>query len=727
MSAVDPGRLRKIDWSSLMTGEASHAESPLCAALALTHEAVQIWDSAGRLVMENPASEAIFGPAEAHTTLHQQLYCDCLQENGCAFEPEQLPVGRVLATHAPVNDLIMTIRPGEDDTRWLKVGGEPITNAENDLIGVVITATDITDFIEHRQRLEHLASYDPLTQLPNRLLLAERMRISLARARRSQEMVAFCMLDLDGFKAVNDSLGHHAGDELLREVAIRLEESIRGDDTVARIGGDEFAMLLGSLHKVSECEQTLTRVLTRLGQPYQIAGQTVRIGASAGVALFPSDGNQPDQLLDHADTALYQAKQAGKGRFQFFDRKLDMRLQANRGLLRKIETAIRERQFVLHYQPIVDCEHGVVEGAEALIRWHHPILGVLAPLEFLPLIDQDDLSIDVGQWVFGEALRQLAAWHAAGLKLRLSVNVFSRHLSQPGFTDWLAGQLAAYPPELTGWFVLEIAEAAVMADITACAETLHECQRLGVRVTLDNFGIGYASLPHLKRLTSDNLKIDQSLVQNMLAAADDLAIVGGIIGFAAPFGCQVAAEGAETIEHLLTLLELGCPHIQGYSLARPMPPEKFEAWLHAFQPDPLWRLSTMSRPTRDHFELLIAEANFRAWISRAIQLCKQSRYVDSLSDDRECPFGAWLHHPGTLRFRKYDEFLEIERRHPRIHQLVSQLGADCLAERVAQATTDEEQLLEEQFHMLKLLKEMRARLNRAPRPRLIPAMKEKNP
>lgn len=715
MNRLAHSALPTMDWAGLLADHASAAQAPLCAALALASEAIQIWDADGSLVLANPASDRLFGPGEKGQTGHDRLYGDCLMENGTPFPPDALPVARILATGEPLQDVMVTMRPSEDDTRWLKLGGQAIRDSDGRLIGAIVTATDITDFIEHRQRLEHLASYDALTQLPNRILLAERARISLARARRNNETVAVCMLDLDGFKGVNDTLGHKAGDELLREVAIRLRESIRGDDTVARIGGDEFALLLCGIHKLSEGEQTLTRLLARIGQPYQLAGQTVKISASAGVALYPGDGSDPDQLLSRADSALYQAKQAGKNRFHFFDRKLDMRLQANRGLLRKIETAIREQQFVLHYQPIVNCREGRVEGVEALIRWQHPVLGLLAPLEFLPLIDQDDLGVAVGEWVVGEALRQLHAWHEKGLRLTLAVNLFARHLLQPDFADWLAARLAEQPAELAPYLTIEVAESATVADISAMAAVLHQCAKLGIGITLDNFGVGYASLLHLRRLMMHTIKIDQSFIQNMLNSPEDLAIVGGVVGFAAPFGCRVTAEGAETIEHLLTLLELGCNVIQGYSLARPMAPDKLEAWLRGFQPDPLWHLASTARPSRDHFELLLAEANFRAWFAHAVDQCKQKRYIDSLSDEHHCPLGKWLARPETRRFRKFDEFRQLERLHALVHSRFRQFGSDHLTGRLDRAKADEETLLEEELRILMLLKNLRGRLGREPR------------
>ena len=485
---------KSLDWSALLADRGGRGWAEFRAALALAREAIQIWDVEGRLVLANPSSEAILGHAEARLQTQDMIYGDCLRENGSPFLPEDLPVARLLESGRPVDDLMMMRRLADDNIRWLRVGGQSITDAQGRLMGVAITATDVTGLIEHRQRLEYLASYDALTQLPNRLLLAERIRVSLARGRRLNEMVAVCMLDLDGFKPVNDSLGHKAGDELLREVAVRLQESIRGDDTVARVGGDEFAILLCGIHKISECEQTLTRLLVRVGEPYQINGHAVRVGASAGVALFPGDGNEPDQLLGYADAALYQAKEAGKNRFQFFDRKLDMRLQANRGLLRKIENAIKEDQFVLYYQPIVNCRIGQVEEVEALIRWRHPILGLLAPSEFLPLIDQDDLGIALGEWIIDESLRQLDAWRQVGTDIRVSINIAPRHLHQPDFGDRLEAKLAEYPAAVRQRLLIEFPESAAIADINAAAQALRACHKLGIGVALDNFGVSYASL-----------------------------------------------------------------------------------------------------------------------------------------------------------------------------------------------------------------------------------------
>lgn len=703
-----------IDWSELMSAlmrsQGGHPATEFRAALALAHEAIQIWDLHGHLMLANPASEKIFGHGQQAGIHHEQLFGQFLHENGQSFLLDELPVRRLLEHLGPVEDQLMITHKEDERAHWLKVNGHSILDAEGADLGVVVTATDITDFVEHTQRLEHLASYDTLTQLPNRLLLAERIKMSLARGRRRHEMVAVCMLDLDGFKSTNDNLGHNAGDQLLREVATRVQESVRGDDTVARVGGDEFALLLCGIHKITECEQTLMRIIDRVGQPYQIAGHMTHVGVSAGISIYPWDGSDPDVLLAHADKALYQAKAAGKNRFHYFDRKLDMRLQANRSLMLRISEALGNDQFCLYYQPIVNCSRGSVEGLEALIRWRHPVLGLRTPSEFLPLIEQDELGITVGEWVVQEALKQLDRLHTSGSEIYISVNIAARHLLQPDFDRWLADEIARHGSHALTHFRIEIAEASAIADVNATAVALQRCSKRGIRVTLDNFGVGYASLQHLKRLTTDTLKIDQRIIQHMLAAPEELAMVGGIIGFADPFGNHVIAEGAETIDHLITLLELGCHVIQGYSIARPLPADQLDGWLRAFQPDPLWRLASKHRPSRDHFELLLAEANHRAWISRSIALYRDNQDHQAWQHEEKCPLDICLGKLKGPRSGHHDEFREILRLHEKIHARARQIGIDYQKGNPEAAREQEDKLFSEQEHLQSLLRNLRRKL-----------------
>ncbi len=682
----------------------------LRSIVTVVQEAIQLWDAEGRQVFANPAASALFGLNQNNPAGH--FTCTCLHEDGSPFRPEELPAPRIIASLRPINNLLMQSIDAAGLRRWMRVNGQPVLAADGRLSGVVTSAADVTELIEHENQLKLMAHYDALTRLPNRVLLAERMRLTLSRSQRTGEMVAICMLDLDGFKAVNDTLGHKAGDQLLREVSRRLGEGIRADDTAARLGGDEFAILLCGLKKISECELVLTRMLTALSQPYQVGEQIARVSASIGVTLFPDDNGDPDLLLRHADQAMYQAKQAGKNRFCFFDPGQNQRIQANQGMLRKIEKAIGSGQFVLFYQPKVNCRRGSVESVEALIRWNHPILGVLSPSEFLPLIEQDDLIITLGDWVIREALRQIVAWRKAGINLNVSVNVSARQLHQRDFVAHLKEILAEQPPDIAHCIELEVVETAALEDVNVVGDAIRECQAMGLSVALDDFGTGYSSLVHLKRLPANVLKIDQTFVLDMLSDPEDLAIVEGVVGLASAFKRQAVAEGAESIDHVLLLLELGCNLIQGYGVARPMPAEKLTEWMQSFAPDPLWNLSSSQRPSRDYFEILLAEANHRTWIDRMLSQARQQENtsVTPSLDDHQCRFGEWYYNDGFRRFRHLEEFRAIEKIHHDIHQLAGQIWRAYRDGAAEQAAADENTLLEKHHEMVLLLRRFRLKL-----------------
>jgi diguanylate cyclase (GGDEF)-like protein/PAS domain S-box-containing protein len=448
--------------------------------------------------------------------------------------------------------------------------------------------SDITLIKEQQQRLEYLAYYDSLTQLPNRALLADRLQLLLVQAQRADALLAVCYLDLDFFKPVNDAYGHQTGDTLLMEVATRFKDSLRAGDTVARLGGDEFVLLLAGLGSVEECNQTLDRLRDRLAAPFSIDGHEITVSVSIGVTLFPLDGANPDTLLRHADQAMYQAKQAGRNRYHFFDAENDRQARAHREALERIQAALPKGEFVLYYQPKVDMRRGRVIGAEALIRWQHPERGLVAPGEFIPLIEGTDFSATLGEWVIAQALRQMRDWKSDGLELPVSVNISARHLMQSTFCQRLMELLAACPDVPPQMLELEILETAAFEDIHRVSEVMEECRKLGVSFALDDFGTGYSSLSYLRRLPVDVLKIDQSFVRDMLHDADDLAIISGIIGLARAFLRHVIAEGVETPGHGAVLMQMGCDLAQGYGITRPMPAEDLPGWVAAFTPDPTW-------------------------------------------------------------------------------------------------------------------------------------------
>ena len=459
--------------------------------------------------------------------------------------------------------------------------------------GEQYVVTDIHDISVQARRaayLEGIASHDPLTGLPNRLLIADRLAQAIGRSRRSGLRVAVCYLDLDGFKEINDTLGHAAGDRVLVEVARRLRLCVRSGDTVARLGGDEFVVLLTDLVDDNECVAALDRLLASFGQAFDLDGQSRGgISASIGITVFPTDQGDPDTLIRHADHAMYTAKQAGKNRYHLFDTSHEQRQTALKKTLQHLREALARGEFCLYYQPQVDCRLGKVVGFEALIRWRHPRLGLMPPAEFIPLIEDTELAAAFGEWVIGAVLAQSDAWRRVGVELQISVNIFIRHLLEADFSRKLAAMLNGYPWGGRSLLQLELVETAALKELNTVRAVVEECRQIGIAFSLDDFGTGYSTLAHLRHLPADEIKIDRSFVAQMLESAEDRVIVEAVIGLSQAFGRSLVAEGAETTAHVGALLALGCNIVQGYAVARPMPAEDVLPWLRGFQPDPGWQ------------------------------------------------------------------------------------------------------------------------------------------
>jgi len=449
--------------------------------------------------------------------------------------------------------------------------------------------SDITADKAHRENLEYLAYHDSLTQLPNRTLLADRLQHALAHAQRMHEVLAVCYFDLDDFKEVNDQHGHAAGDNLLVQFASRMRSCLRETDTIARMGGDEFALLLCGLNSVEECNLALERLLVAIHAPFDLGGISASVSASIGYTVFPSDNSPPDTLLRHADHAMYQAKLNGGRCYHLFDAEHDRFTRGQRQERERIEAALQANEFHLYYQPKVDMQHGNVVGLEALIRWQHPELGLRLPGEFLPQIENTDFIIRLGEWVILQALRQMREWQEHGLRISVSINIAARHLMQTNFAARLAELLGAYPDVSASMLELEITETAVIEDISGATQTMHNCRKLGVTFALDDFGVGYSSLTYLRRLPIDIIKIDQSFVRDMLHDTDDRALIAGIISLSREFNRGVVAEGLETAEHGVQLLRMGCNVAQGNGIARPLAADRVEQWISSYQPDKNWK------------------------------------------------------------------------------------------------------------------------------------------
>jgi diguanylate cyclase (GGDEF)-like protein/PAS domain S-box-containing protein len=443
--------------------------------------------------------------------------------------------------------------------------------------------SDISVLKEHEADLDRIAHYDVLTAVPNRRLLGDRLEQAIARARRLGKNLAVCYLDLDGFKPINDQFGHEGGDRLLVEIAQRLQSISRADDTVARLGGDEFVLLWNDIEHESECVQALERILSEVSAPMMLDGVPVAVSASIGVTMYPDDNVDADSLLRHADHAMYSAKQLGKNRYQMFDSRLERQISSRFEFLAKVGRALDRGQFELFFQPKVDCIAGKVTGVEALIRWNDPILGMIGPKEFLPLIENDNLALRTGRWVVEQAVRQARLWHEKGFDLPISVNLFPRHLKYPTFIDDLRSAIAQYWPDMPkDRLLMEIVETSDLEELAPIESVIAECLDMGIGFSLDDFGTGYSSLVYLRRLSVEELKIDQSFVRDMLEDPDDQAIVVGVIGLGKAFGLRVVAEGVESERQAQHLVALGCPVVQGYGLGRPMPAHDLERWLADF-------------------------------------------------------------------------------------------------------------------------------------------------
>ncbi len=532
--------------------------------------------------------------------------------------------------------------------------------------------SDITAIKEHEQKLEHIAHYDVLTTLPNRTLLADRMHQAMVQAQRRHALLAVAYLDLDGFKAINDRHGHETGDLLLLALAGRMKETLREGDTLARLGGDEFVAVLLDLADPAASLPMINRLLAAAAQSIAVGDLVLQVSASLGVTFFPqSDEVDADQLLRQADQAMYQAKLAGKNRHHLFDTDQDRSVRGLNETLKQIRRGLANDEFVLHFQPKVNMRSGEVIGVEALIRWQHPEKGLLPPLEFLPLIEDHPLAVELGEWVIETVLRHRENWLKAGLDLPVSINIGARQLQQANFVERLEEILATHPGFKPGDIEMEVLETSALKDLERVSRIIEACRAIGVEFSLDDFGTGYSSLTYLKRLSVTQLKIDQSFVRNMLDDPEDMAILEGVLGLATAFRRKVIAEGVETVEHGELLLQLGCETAQGYGIARPMPAADIPAWTAAWRPFAAW--SVVPAIHREDLPLLYARTEQRAWLASVEAYLAGARDEPPL---RELPGNsacAWLHSEGQMRYRGQPDFQVVEAQCLQIHDLADRL------------------------------------------------------
>ena len=555
---------------------------------------------------------------------------------------------------------------------------------------------------------------DPLTALPNRTLFLDRLEIARDQTLRHERLLGVALLDLDGFKQVNDRLGHGAGDQLLQAVVQRLQAQLRAGDTLARMGGDEFGLLLPGLERLDDLKGVCERLLATVREPLDIQGEPVSASCSLGVTLYPLDDSDASTLIQHADMALYAAKDAGRDQFQLHTLALDEAIQTEAGMRVLLEQALHEGRLVLHYQPIVSSA-GTVRGVEALIRLQHPEKGLLAPAAFFSALDHPRLARPIGRFVLDAALRQGAIWQGDGLQLRVAVNISTRHLLDARFLEDLREALANHPSVPLKQLEIEITESAPLLNLAEAQTVLKACQGLGVRIALDDFGTGNASLTHLQQLPAHSIKIDQCFVRDMIDDPKDLAIVTAVITASRMMGLEVIAEGVETAEHAALLNKMGCSHLQGYLFSRPLPAEDIPAWIARFRPAPQLEdaLTTMDiLPPILEWHILRVQELLRA-------LRQETPFpAHVLEEDAEehCHLGRWLRGEGARLFGQSPDFAGLLTSHERIHQIARAAKSLLDAGDVEGAMHQGQQIDQENRMLLDELLSMAERTQKNPGP-----------
>jgi diguanylate cyclase (GGDEF)-like protein/PAS domain S-box-containing protein len=469
-------------------------------------------------------------------------------------------------------------RDGSAYPAWVMASA--VREHDGTLSHTIIISIDITDRKESEARIRFLAEHDALTELPNRALCTERLRLALQQARRHGHQVAVMFIDLDRFKVINDSLGHHVGDGLLRSVSQRLLEAVREGDTVCRLGGDEFVVVLGQVRSIEEVAHVVEqRLIPRIRDPHRVDGVDLSVSCSVGIAMYPSDAEDIDTLMRHADTAMYQAKAAGRDGAQFFTAEMTARAHARLQLESDLRRAVDLQQFELHWQPRIDAQRGSLCGVEGLLRWRHPVRGLVPPGDFIAVAEETGLIVPIGRWVIEQACRQAMHWRQGGLPyFAVSINLSALQLREPDLADMVAECLARYSVP-SGQLELELTESMVMNDAEGHLRQMHALRALGVKLSIDDFGTGYSSLAYLNRLPIDKLKIDRSFVHAMLTSPTDRAITMAIIGLGHTLGLKVVAEGVEREAEAAVLREGLCDELQGFLYARPMPADALADWL----------------------------------------------------------------------------------------------------------------------------------------------------
>ncbi|MEP6994571.1 MAG: EAL domain-containing protein [Acidobacteriota bacterium] len=527
----------------------------------------------GRIVDCNESFARIFGYASREEVLQQAAW-------DFYWKPEdrEAAVAKLLERQSLTN-YELCLRRKDGSSVWVLESENLIEDADGALSVIEGTTIDITERKRAEEQVKHLAFHDPLTNLPNRLLFNDRLTLAVAQAHRHNQRLAVLFLDLDRFKVINDSLGHSVGDELLRQVAERIQEHVREGDTVARLGGDEFTLLVPGISAEEDAAKIAGKICGAVHDPFWIDGRELFVTTSLGVSVYPSDGHDAETLVRNADSAMYRAKEQGRDNYQLYTPAMNAKAIERLSLESRLRQAVANNELELHFQPFIDLRTAEVLGAEALIRWRHPELGLIPPGDFIPIAELSGLIVPIGEWVLRTACAEARKWHEKGFPaMTVSVNLSSRQFQQTDLVSQVTHAL-----EETGLDAdkldLEITESNAMQNAEHSINTLWGLKKQGVRISMDDFGTGYSSLNYLKRFPIDRIKLDQSFVRDLPGDKDDAAIAMAVIAMGQSLELVVIAEGVETEEQLRFLSNHNCDQLQGFLLSRPLPPEAFQAFL----------------------------------------------------------------------------------------------------------------------------------------------------
>ncbi|MGS4884808.1 EAL domain-containing protein [Roseibium sp. MB-4] len=616
------------------------------------NEGILVTDADGIVIQANPAVARISG--ENIDAIIGQNPMKIASDQDRSEILRQM--SRALAETGEWAGELWNVRP--DGERYAqRVSVAAIKDENGTLTNYISIFSDITDLKNHQYELERIAHYDPLTELPNRVLLRERLSEAIERVKRDNCWGAVFFFDLDGFKEINDRYGHELGDELLTTVSRRLLSQFRSTDTVARLGGDEFIAVVSDYESPDAYRTLAERVLAETSKPIDLGDKSVAISTSVGVAAFSADSDTtPDQLLRQSDSAMYQSKLEGKNRYTLFNPKTEIEITAFNNRINALSNAIDNNELVFHYQPKVDVVSGRIHSAEALVRWQHPEVGIRYPGSFLDATENIGLSLKLDTWALETAFETASAWRKAGLEVPISVNIDPRNLTSNWLYDTLKGLLAKYDSIAPSLLDIEVLENATAVGNASVALAIKQCQELGVSFSIDDFGTGYSTLTHLRHLPADHVKIDQTFVRAAIDTLDDLAIVDAVLGLAGALNREVIAEGVETKAHQNLLISLGTTILQGYSIARPLPYGTFLDWTETFAPDPDWSL--LQHLSKRRVRLLYLQVELRNWI-KVLSGQKDAKERPSCTlnvEDMAANYWPWLNRDGAKLFAGSDHY-----------------------------------------------------------------------